>query len=81
MWRQANVAKVKLHFESILIRGLMNYTFAGWQAIEAAELARGNVDRHPRNKFTDVADMLAAAAKAPKPPLRQRLADRLRQFA
>jgi hypothetical protein len=27
MWRQANVAKVGLHFESILIRGLMQYTF------------------------------------------------------
>jgi P-aminobenzoate N-oxygenase AurF len=27
MWRQANVAKVGTHFESILIRGLMNYTF------------------------------------------------------
>ena len=27
MWRQANVAKVGLHFESILIRGLMNYSF------------------------------------------------------
>lgn len=27
MWRQANVAKVGLHFESVLIRGLMNYTF------------------------------------------------------
>ncbi len=27
MWRQANVAKVGLHFESILIRGLMNYVF------------------------------------------------------
>ncbi|BBX20287.1 hypothetical protein CRI77_04015 [Mycolicibacterium duvalii] len=27
MWRQANVAKVGLHFESILIRGLMNYAF------------------------------------------------------
>ncbi len=26
-WRQANVAKVGLQFESILIRGLMNYTF------------------------------------------------------
>lgn len=26
-WRQANVAKVGLHFESILIRGLMNYAF------------------------------------------------------
>jgi hypothetical protein len=27
MWRQANVAKVGLQFESILIRGLMSYTF------------------------------------------------------
>jgi len=27
MWRQANVAKVGTHFESILIRGLLNYTF------------------------------------------------------
>jgi hypothetical protein len=27
MWRQANVAKVGLHFESILIRGLMQHTF------------------------------------------------------
>jgi hypothetical protein len=27
MWRQANVAKVGLHFESILIRGLLGYTF------------------------------------------------------
>jgi P-aminobenzoate N-oxygenase AurF len=27
MWRQANVAKVGTHFESILIRGLMNYAF------------------------------------------------------
>ncbi|MFI5510219.1 diiron oxygenase [Mycobacterium sp. NPDC051804] len=27
MWRQSNVAKVGLHFESILIRGLMEYAF------------------------------------------------------
>jgi hypothetical protein len=27
MWRQANVGKVGLHFESILIRGLMEYSF------------------------------------------------------
>jgi hypothetical protein len=27
MWRQANVAKVGQQFESVLIRGLMNYTF------------------------------------------------------
>ena len=26
-WRQANVAKVGLHFESMLVRGLMNYAF------------------------------------------------------
>ncbi|MGV0582866.1 diiron oxygenase [Mycobacteroides chelonae] len=28
MWRQANVAKVGLHFESILIRGLIQYAFS-----------------------------------------------------
>lgn len=27
MWRQANVAKVGLHFESILVRGLLEYAF------------------------------------------------------
>ncbi len=27
MWREANVAKVAVHLESILIRGLMQYTF------------------------------------------------------
>jgi hypothetical protein len=26
MWRQSNIAKVGLHFENVLIRGLMNYT-------------------------------------------------------
>ncbi len=54
---------------------------AGWQAIDAAEVARGGADGRPRNKFTDVDEMLAAAANAPAPPLRQRLADRLRQLA
>ncbi|MCV7099325.1 FAD-dependent oxidoreductase, partial [Mycobacterium palustre] len=38
---------------------------AGWRAIDAAEIARGSRDGRPRNKFTDVADMLAAAATAP----------------
>ncbi|HEY1439882.1 MAG TPA: FAD-dependent oxidoreductase, partial [Mycobacterium sp.] len=38
---------------------------AGWGAIDAAEIARGSDDGRPRNKFTDVADMLAAAATAP----------------
>ena len=34
-----------------------------------------------RNKFTDVADLLAAAATAPPaPPLRRRLLARLRDF-
>ncbi|MGA5463311.1 FAD-dependent oxidoreductase [Mycobacterium sp. NPDC050041] len=45
---------------------------AGWQAIDAAEVARGG-DVRPRVKFTSVEDMLAAAAAAPTPPLHQRL--------
>ncbi|KAB7761281.1 ferredoxin [Mycolicibacterium mucogenicum DSM 44124] len=45
---------------------------AGWRAIDAAEIARGGADR-PRDKFIDVSDMVAAAAGAPKPSLRQRL--------
>ena len=52
----------------------------GLAAIDAAEIARGSDDR-PRNKFTDVPDMLAAAAAAPAPPLRRRLLDRLRELA
>ncbi len=53
---------------------------AGWHAIDAAEIARGALDGRPRRKFTDTAEMLAVAAGAPAPPLRQRLADRLRQI-
>jgi ferredoxin--NADP+ reductase len=49
---------------------------AGWGAIDAAEIARGIDDGRPRNKFTDVADMLAAAATAPPTP-RRRLLSRL----
>jgi ferredoxin--NADP+ reductase len=45
---------------------------AGWRAIDAAEIARGAGER-PRDKFTDVAAMLAAAAAAPKPTVRQRI--------
>ncbi len=45
---------------------------AGWQAIDAAEIARGGEDR-PRDKFTTVAEMLTVAAAAPKPTVRQRL--------
>lgn len=51
---------------------------AGWRAIDAAEIARGSDDGRPRNKFTDVSAMLAAAATAqPAPPQRRRLLDRL----
>jgi ferredoxin--NADP+ reductase len=52
---------------------------AGWRAIDAAEIERGGRDGRPRNKFTDVADMLAAAAAAaaPAPPRRRRLLARL----
>ena len=54
---------------------------AGWGAIDAAEIARGSDDGRPRNKFTDVADMLAAAATAPPAsPVRRRLLARLRDF-
>ena len=45
---------------------------AGWRAIDAAEIARGG-DQRPREKFTVISDMLAAAATAPKLSLRQRL--------
>jgi ferredoxin--NADP+ reductase len=55
---------------------------AGWRAIDAAEIARGDDDGRPRNKFTDVADMLAAAATAPQaPPRGRRLLARLRELA
>jgi ferredoxin--NADP+ reductase len=51
---------------------------AGWHAIDEAEIARGGENR-PRNKFTSIADMLAVAATAPAPPLRQRLLAGLRR--
>lgn len=50
---------------------------AGWRAIDAAEMARGDRADRPRNKFTSIDGMLAVAAAAPAPPLRRRLADRL----
>jgi ferredoxin/flavodoxin---NADP+ reductase len=54
---------------------------AGWGAIDAAEIARGSHDGRPRNKFTNVADMLAAAATAPPaPPLRRPALAWLRDF-
>jgi ferredoxin--NADP+ reductase len=52
----------------------------GWQAIDAAEVTRGSADGRPRNKFTTIIDMLAAAEGAPRRPLRHRLATRLRQL-
>jgi ferredoxin--NADP+ reductase len=45
---------------------------AGWKAIDAAEIARGGEGR-PRDKFTSIAVMLAAAAAAPTPPVHRRL--------
>ena len=45
---------------------------AGWKAIDDAEVARGGAER-PRDKFTSISDMLAAAATAPTPPLHRRL--------
>jgi ferredoxin--NADP+ reductase len=50
----------------------------GWKAIDAAEIARGG-DERPRDKFTAIADMLAAAASAPAPPIHQRLLAGLRR--
>ncbi len=51
----------------------------GWKAIDEAEIARGGADGRPRDKFTTVPDMLAAAATAPTPPVRQRLLAGLRR--
>jgi len=53
----------------------------GWRAIDAAEVARGELADRPRNKFTSIADMLDIAASAPTPSLRSRVAGRLRELA
>jgi ferredoxin/flavodoxin---NADP+ reductase len=53
----------------------------GWRAIDAAEIARGEVAQRPRNKFTSVGEMLEVASAAPAPSLRSRVADRLREMA
>jgi ferredoxin--NADP+ reductase len=57
-------------------------TLGRWvvEACLAAEVARGNPVDRPRNKFTSLPDMLAIAATTSTPPLRRRLADRLRQL-
>ncbi|ANE79314.1 ferredoxin [Mycobacterium adipatum] len=51
---------------------------AGWRAIDAAEIARGGGQR-PRGKFVDIAEMLAVAATAPRPPAHKRLLAGLRR--
>ena len=51
---------------------------AGWQAIDAAEVARGG-DERPRAKFTTVPEMLRAAADAPPMPIARRLLAGLRR--
>ncbi|MBY0443106.1 MAG: FAD-dependent oxidoreductase [Mycobacteriaceae bacterium] len=51
----------------------------GWRAIDAAEIARGALSGRPRVKFTALAELLAAAAVAPAPTLRRRLANRIRE--
>ncbi|MBJ7341034.1 4Fe-4S binding protein [Mycolicibacterium sp.] len=51
---------------------------AGWKAIDQAEIARGGTLR-PRDKFTAISEMLAAAATAPTPTLGQRLLAGLRR--
>jgi ferredoxin--NADP+ reductase len=53
----------------------------GWRAIDAAEVARGELADRPRIKFTSIADMLDVAASAPAPSLRSRVVDRLREMA
>lgn len=53
---------------------------AGWRAIDEAERDRGRADERPRDKFTSIAEMLAAAANAPRIPLRRRLVDRIREL-
>jgi ferredoxin--NADP+ reductase len=52
---------------------------AGWKAIDGAEITRGTADGRPRDKFTAIDDMLAAAATAPVPSARQRLLAGLRR--
>lgn len=40
-------------------RGVQRVTFADWQKIDAAEIARGEACGKPREKFTRIAEMLA----------------------
>ncbi|WP_328360776.1 FAD-dependent oxidoreductase [Mycobacterium sp. NBC_00419] len=52
---------------------------AGWQAIDDAEIRRGQAEGRPRAKFTAVADMVAVAAAAPAPSVAARLLAGLRR--
>jgi len=52
---------------------------AGWRAINAAELRRGEAGGRPRVKFTAVRDMMAAAAAAPEPSRAAKLVAGLRR--
>ncbi len=42
-------------------RGVKVVGYAGWQRIDAAEVARGEAEGKPREKFVTVAEMIAAA--------------------
>ncbi|HTM83693.1 MAG TPA: ferredoxin, partial [Mycobacterium sp.] len=64
----------------LLIRQPELIDAAGWRAIDAAEIARGAADNRPRDKFTSVAEMVAVAATAPKPTLRQRISEKFQEL-
>jgi len=42
-------------------RGVRHINYAQWQAIDAAEIRRGEAKQKPREKFTRVEEMLDAA--------------------
>lgn len=45
-------------------RGVQAISFADWQQIDAAEVARGQASGKPREKFTRIEEMLAVVGKA-----------------
>ncbi|OBJ68050.1 FAD-dependent oxidoreductase [Mycobacterium sp. 1274756.6] len=53
---------------------------AGWQAIDAAEITRGEAEGRPRHKFTSIEQMVNVAAAAPKPTLRQRISAKIHEL-
>ncbi|MEZ5091040.1 MAG: hypothetical protein R2719_15840 [Micropruina sp.] len=52
---------------------------AGWRAIDAAEVRRGQAQGRPRAKFTAIAEMTAAAQATPEPSRAARLLAGLRR--